>query len=145
MEIIIKNNNRILVKENGTKININDGDIIQYSGIYYKNINDIVKRVEIETTFIGVVETKKYKCDNGIEGIYVRPLYIWDIMNCEWYKIFVFNPPQTKYFLYPHLLILSQYNNYSSCYYPLYFLDTCENRSLDDFINIQKPFHLFDS
>jgi len=132
------------MKENGEEVNINDGDIIQYTGIYYKKINDIVERVEIETIFIGIIETCRSR-DTHIEGIYVRPLYIWDIMNCEWYKIYIFNPPQTKYFLYPHLLILSQYNNYSSCYYPLYFLDTCENRSLDDFINIQKPFNLFDS
>ena len=37
MEIIIKNNNRILVKEDGTEVNINDKDIIEYTGIYYKN------------------------------------------------------------------------------------------------------------
>jgi len=41
MEIIIKNNNRTLIKENGIEININDRSIIQYTGIYYKNIKNI--------------------------------------------------------------------------------------------------------
>jgi hypothetical protein len=142
MSIIIKDNNRILIKENGTEIIINDGDIIQYTGIYYKPTNEIVKMVEIETTFVGVIESCRYRYDTGIEGIYVKPLYIWDMVSSEWYKILDLKPPQTKYFLYPHLLMLSQHNNYPSCYYPLYFLNTCENKSLDEFINIQKTFNL---
>lgn len=145
MKIITKNSNRILIKENGTEVNINDGTIIQYSGIYYKTINDIVKTVEIETTFIGLVETERFKYDNGIEGIYVKPLYIFNIMNNEWYKIVNLNPPKTKYFLYPHLLMLPQHNYYPSCYYPLYLLNTCENKSLNEFINIQKTFNLSES
>ena len=143
--IIIKNDKRIFIKENGTEVNINDWDILQYTGIYYKQINDIVDMVRIETTFIGVVHTSKGRYDTGIEGIYVNPLYIWDIINSEWCKIVHLKPPQTKYFLYPHLLLLPKYNTYPSCYYPLYFLNTCENRSLDDFINIQKPFDLCES
>jgi hypothetical protein len=142
MTIIIKNNNRILIKENGTEVNISDGEIIQYSGIYYKTINDIVKIVKIETTFIGVVEICRYKYDTGIEGIYVKPLYIWDTMNNEWYKIINLKPPKKKYFVYPHLLLSTQYNNYPSCYYPLYFLNTCENKSLDEFSYIHKVFNL---
>lgn len=142
MKIIIDNNNRILTKENGTEVNISDGEIIQYNGIYYKTINDIVKIVKIETTFIGVVETGRYKHDTGIEGIYVKPLYIWDTMNNEWYKIINLNPPETKYFLYPHLFLLSQHNYYPLCYYPLYFLNTCENKLLNEFSNIHKVFNL---
>ena len=48
MKIIVDSNkNRILKKYNGEQVNINNGDIIQYTGIYYKTINDIVKVVEI--------------------------------------------------------------------------------------------------
>ena len=139
---IIKNANRILIKENGEEINMNDGDIIQYTGHYYKHVNDIVKMVTIETTFIGVVETCRFRYDTGIEGIYVKPLYIWDIMNSEWYKIINLKPQIKKYFVYPHLLMLSRHNNYPSCYYPIFSLNTCENKSLDEFINIQKTFDL---
>jgi hypothetical protein len=140
--IIIKNNNRILIKENDTEVNINDGDIIQYTGNYYKTINDIVKMVKIETTFIGVVETCRSRYETGVEGIYVKPLYIWDIENSEWYKIINLNPPTTKYFLYPHLLMLSQHDCYPSCCYLIFSLNTCENKSLNEFINIQKTFDL---
>ena len=125
-----------------SKFNINDGDIIQYTGIYYKTINDIVDMVKIETTFIGIVEQCRSRYDRGIEGIYVKPLYIWDIMNSEWYKIINLKPRDTKYFIYPHLLMLSQYNYYTSGYYPIYSLNTCENKSLDEFINIQKTYNL---
>lgn len=120
---IIKNANRILIKENGEEINMNDGDIIQYTGHYYKHVNDIVNMVTIETTFIGVVETCRFRYDTGIEGIYVKPSI-------------------KKYFVYPHLLMLSRHNNYPSCYYPIFSLNTCENKSLDEFINIQKTFDL---
>lgn len=142
MIILLKNSNRILIKENGTEVNINDGTIIEYTGIYYKTINDIVKIVKIETTFIGIVEGCRSKYDTGIEGIYLKPLYILDLMNNEWYKIVNLDPPKTKYFIYPHLLMLSQHNTYPSGYYPLYLLNTCKNESLDKFINIQKSFNL---
>jgi len=137
--IVITNNNRTLIKENGKEVNINDGDIIQYTGIYYKKIDDIVKIVEIETTFIGVVETYRSRYDTGTTGIYVKPLYIWDIINNEWLKIINLEPPVTKYFLYPHLLSLP--NNNQHCY-PLYFLETCENKSLNEFVDIHKPYDL---
>jgi hypothetical protein len=134
MIIIIENNNRILIKDNKEKININDGSIIQYTGIYYKIINDIIEMVKIETTFIGSVECDKYIHYSGICGIYVKPLYIWDKINNEWKKIINYKPPTNKYFLYPHLLIIPTHLNYGS--YQLYFLDTCINKSLDEFINI---------
>jgi hypothetical protein len=76
MKIITKNSNRVLVKENGTEVNISDGEIIQYTGIYYKTINDIIEIVQIKTTFLGVVETSRCSHNNGVEGIYVKPLYI---------------------------------------------------------------------
>ena len=140
--IITRNHNRILIKENGTEVNINDGDIIEYDGIYYKTVHDIVEMVKIETLFIGVVETYKSNHDIGIMGIYVKPLYIWDGVNHEWKKIVNYNPPKTKYFLYPHLLMLSQHEHYASGYSPLYSLMNCKNKSLDDVATIQKPFNL---
>jgi hypothetical protein len=97
--------------------------------------------VNIETTFIGIVESCRYRYDRGVEGIYVKPLYICDIMKSEWYKIVDLEQPKTKYFVYPHLLMLRQYN-YPSCYYPLYNLQTCEKKSLNEFINIEKTRYL---
>ena len=139
MEIITQNNNRILIKSNKENININDGSIIEYTGIYYKIINDIVDIVKIETTFIGSVKCVKSRHDTGIEGIYIKPLYIWDIINSEWRKIINYKEPETKYFYYPHLLKLPKYI-YKQ--YDLDFLDTCTNKYLDQFSNITKTFVL---
>jgi hypothetical protein len=83
------------------------------------------------------------KYDKGIIGIYVKPLYIFDIINNEWLKIINFAQSKKKYFLYPHLLMLSQYNNcVGTGHNPLYFLNTCKNKSLDEFIKIEKTFNL---
>ena len=139
MQIIIKNNKRILIKDNNQEVSINDGDIIQYTGIYYKFENDIYNMNKIETTFIGIIQSRKYNHDIGTFGIYVMPLYIWNITNNEWNKIINYTHPNTKYFLYPHLLVLP-YIYYHS--YPLYFLHTCINKSLDEFTNIIKTFSL---
>ena len=135
MQIITRNNQRILIKDNNEEVLIEDGSIIQYTGIYYKTINDIV-----ETSFIGEVETCRYRHDTGITGIYVKPLYIFNIMKDEWYKIIDYTPPNKKYFLYPHLLMLpdTDYN-----YHPLYFLHTCENHQPFDKRFIQNEFRLF--
>lgn len=153
MKIIIENNNRILIKDNFLKINMNDGNIIQYTGIYYTPIKDNDKPkdndtpkdndkpVEIETTFIGIIEGEKYRYNSGIFGIYIKPLYILDIINNEWLKIINYKEPKEKYFLYPHLLVLPEYS-YNYCYH-LRFLQTCENIDLDKFINITKTFDLF--
>lgn len=137
MKIIINNKNRILVKSNEEKININDGQIIQYTGIYYKNVNDIPNILYIETTFVGIVETHRYRYDSDITGIYVRPLYI--CLEEDWYKIINFKNPIEKYFLYPHLLMLPGHNY---TYKPLCFLHTCINISLDDFTNVNKTLEL---
>jgi hypothetical protein len=50
-------------------------------------------------------------------------------------KINDYERPSEKYFLYPHLLMLPETYYHSK---PLYFLHTCENRSLSDFNNITK-------
>ena len=143
MSIKTTDSTRILCKVDGSEVNIKDGEVIQYTGVYYKTINDIVERVNIESTFIGTVECCRYRHDKGIEGIYVKPLYIWDKVKNEWKRLNV-NPPQTKYFFYPHLLMLPEYNDCPSCYYPLYMLHTCENKRLREFLHIKKTFDLFD-
>ena len=119
---IISNNKRMLVKDNNKIIDICDGQIIQYTATFYKN--------NIETEFIGIVETQRSKLSE-ITGIYVNPLYIW--YENEWYKIINLESPTQKYFNYPHLLMLPQHDY---IYHPQYFLHTCENRSLNDFVNI---------
>ena len=138
MKIIIDNKKqRILVKDNDDEINISDGQIIQYTGIYYKNFDDILNISYIETTFIGIVETHRYKYDSGITGIYIRPMYI--LLDDEWHKIINFKNPVEKYFLYPHLLMLP---NHNYTYKPLHYFHTCINASLNDYININKTLEL---
>lgn len=132
-------NNRILIKDNEDKVNISDGQIIQYTGIYYKPIvassNDFL---EMETTFVGAVICEKYRLDSGIMGIYVEPLFIH--LYGEWKKIINYEQyPKHKYSLYPHLLMLS---NHFHHFHPLYFLHTCENKTLNEFNNIYKTITL---
>jgi hypothetical protein len=138
MHIIIKNDRRILIKDNNEELDISDGTIIEYTGMNYKpkldgiNIYDID---ECETKFIGKIETNRGDSD-GITGIYVVPLYMW---NLEWIKISNYQPPKNKYFLYPHLLMLpDKYYHY----YPLYFLHTCETVTLDKVNNITSTIKL---
>lgn len=140
MQIITRNSQRILIKDNNEEVIIDDGSIIQYTGIYYKTVNDIVDTVEIETTFIGQVETTRYRHDTGITGIYVKPLYIFNTIKGEWYKIIDYTPPDKKYFLYPHLLMLPDTHYH---YHPLYFLHTCTNHELFDERLSQNEFRLF--
>ena len=133
MQIIMKNGNRVLLKDNEVDTYVNDGDIIMYTGIYHKTINDIVKTVKIETTFIGKVFCERYRHDEGILGIYVEPLYIFNMMHDEWNKIINYKPPNgRKYFDYPHLLLVKE----RRC-----FLFT-KNRSLDEFELVTKTLDL---
>ena len=141
MQIVLEaNNNRVLIKDNGERVTINNGDIIEYTGIYYKTINDIVTMVEIRTTFIGAVDFARTTNVSGIIGIYVKPLYIRDKIRNEWNKIVHFKPRDDKSFLYyPHLLLLPDiYHEH----FPLYFLQTCKNRRLEDYSHICKCFSL---
>jgi hypothetical protein len=141
MKIVVDaHNNRILHQDNGDLVNINNGSIIQYTGIYYKTINEIVKMVEIRTSFIGSVDWGKTTTDTGVTGIYVKPLYIYDNIRDEWNKLVNFKPRTDISFLYyPHLLLLP---DIYSMDFPLYFLQTCKNKCLDDFSNIYKCFSL---
>jgi hypothetical protein len=142
MRIEREHKNLILIKENGERVDINDGAIIEYTGIYYKKRNDVLERDKIETKFIGRIECEKYAQNaGGTHGIYVNPLYIWDHTENEWKQIINYKFPQTKYFLYPHLLTLPEYiyNDYA-----LDFLHTCKNADLNEFTNIKNTFDLID-
>lgn len=143
MKIDLEFNNRILTKDNKEKVNISNGQIIQYTGIYYKPINNpinfIETKTEIESTFIGIVLAERYSFDTGISGIYIEPLYILNKEKNEWNKIINYKSPEQKYFYYPHLLLLP---NHYYHFQPLYFLHTCINKSLDEFNNINETFNL---
>jgi hypothetical protein len=75
------------------------------------------------TTFIGLIVCPKIRNYETV-GIYIRPMYLVSDNQC--YKIINFVDPITKYFFYPHLLLLpDEYYNYK----PLYTLDTIKNIS----------------
>lgn len=141
MRIILEaNNNRVLIKDTGEKVNINNGDIIEYTGIYYKTINDIVAMVEIRAAFIGAIDFAKITSNDCIEGIYIKPLYIRDNIRKEWNKIVNFKPREDISMLYyPHLLLLPDLYH---AHFPLYFLHTCKNKRLEDYTHICKCFSL---
>lgn len=136
--------NLVLFKkdENNSIININNGAIIQYKGIYYKKKeNDSINTLEIETFFVGKIDEYKYNHENGYEGIFVQPLFILNELTQEWKRITNYSPPthDNKYFYYPHLLMLPPFHSYHN---PLYFLHTCKNVNLDDFKDIALTFEL---
>ena len=141
MEIIIKNDRRILVNEDKKELDISDGIIIQYIGTYYKPKKDTINMFDIEENkckFIGKIETSRGDI-TGTTGIYIIPLYILENNTLEWIKIANYTPPKKKYFLYPHLLMLPEkYYHYR----PQYFLHTCEEANLIDFSNVTKTINL---
>ena len=139
MKIIIKNNKRLLIKDDNTVIDISDGMIIQYKAIYYKKLSyNLSDFYQIETLFVGIIETDRYRYDEGITGIYIRPLYIWNLEKVQWNKIIDY-PPHKKYFLYPHLLMLPNTYYQSNS---IYTFETCENKSLDEYNHITELFDL---
>ena len=144
MQIINRDFQRILKKDDQSEANISDGKIVMYTGIYYLILNRhnrhaIADKASIPTTFIGKVECEKSNHQDGIQGVFITPLYIWSIVQMKWLKIINLNPPTTTYFHYPHLLILpDQYSNH----YPLYYIQTCENVSLDEYNHITDTFEL---
>lgn len=137
MKIIFDIGTRTLIKDDNTMFRINDGDIVKYTGIYYKR--ELINTIPLETecTFIGKIYCERSRYDTGITGIYIDPLYIfYDNSNTpgerKWHKIINYKLPAQKYFYYPHLLMLpvSYYH-----FMPLHFLHTIENISLDEFEN----------
>lgn len=138
MEIIIKDNKRILVQEDKTELDISNGSIIEYIGIHYKCKKDTINIYDIdefETRFIGKIDSDRGD-SKGTTGIYISPLFLW---TNEWIKIINYMPPKNKYFLYPHLLMLpDKYYHHQ----PLYFLHTCKPVILDRLNNIIKTVEL---
>jgi hypothetical protein len=141
MSIEKHGNQLILTKDDNLEVDISDGEIIQYSAIYYKKMIDdfIDYKAEIPTMFIGKINCNKYHNETGYQGIYVDPLYIWSNIHYKWYKIINLTLPKSKYFLYPHLLLLPHIHcNYKS----FYTLNSCEKKSLDDFTHITDTIEL---
>jgi hypothetical protein len=133
------NNDRLLI--NGEKkININDEEILEYTGCYYRNTNNHASFNWEETQFIGKVSCHRSFHEDGITGIYIHPLFIYSKSKNQWLKIINYIQPTSKYFYYPHLLLLPDkfYN-----FHPLYFLHTCINTDLSRFENINDTFDLF--
>ena len=134
-------NKRTLIKEDKKEVNISDKETIKYTGFFYEKINNEYKLEElkeIESTFIGIVETCRGD-SSGTTGIYVAPLFMLNQNSGEWNKIANYTKPFNKYFLYPHLLMLpDKYYHYK----PLYFLHTCENIDINDFGNVTTEVHL---
>lgn len=128
MRIINRNGERLLQKDDYTEVFVKDGDIIQYTGIYHKSNNE---KENIETLFVGIIVSERYRYDKGLMGIYVDPLYI--LLNNRWSKI-INKPPPAKYSLYPHLLLLPEFYYH---YYPIYYLHTCENVDITHYKDIQ--------
>ena len=120
MEIIEIGQDRILKKSHGTEVNINDEQIIQYTGLYYSNAD------KIETEFVGKIVCCRWSASDGFSGIFVEPLYIKNNTG-EWQKFKEYQEPETKYFLYPHFLLVP------TKYYPngLNYLHTVVSFSLN--------------
>jgi hypothetical protein len=116
-------NKRVLVKENNDEIDISNECIVQY---------------KVPTnTFIGRIECPKIINSKTI-GIYIRPLFIKK--DSGWHKIINYKEPTTKYFLYPHLLVLPGDYMHSNA---IYSLDTVQSISElpDTELTIDWPVH----
>lgn len=139
MKIVTENNKRLLIKDDNKVIDISDGMIIKYKAIYYKKLSyNLSDFYQIETLFVGIIETDRYRYDEGITGIYIKPLYIFNLDQNQWNKIIDY-PLRKKYFLYPHLLMLPNTYYQSN---PIYTFETCENKSLDEYNHITELFDL---
>jgi hypothetical protein len=138
MRIVKKENHRILIKDDATIVDISDKQIIQYNAIHYMSKNKSYEINEVETRFIGKIETERA---NGAEttGIYIVPMYVWSNQTFEWLKITNYEPPRNKYFFYPHLLMLPDTRYH---YQPLYLIHTCESANLKDYEKITKTTEL---
>lgn len=141
MQIVLRDGGyRILIKDDNSEVMVNNGSIISYSGVYYSKIpNTITHTVEISTQFIGRVECERFYHEDGITGIYIMPLYLWNMKQNEWNKISPDFKPRSKYDFYPHLLLLPGIN-YN--HLPLYTLDTCQNTTLAEYAHVHTTISL---
>jgi len=139
MHISYINNDRILYY-GANKININDNQILEYTAYYYRNTNDNINIQSEETQFVGKVVCHRSYYEDGITGIYIDPLFVYSKTKNNWLKIINYTVPTSKYFYYPHLLMLpDKYYNF----YPLYFLHKCISTDLCRFNNITDTFDLY--
>jgi len=130
MKIELFNNRLILIQDNKKRINIDIGNTIKYAGHFYDNTSTFANLKYVRTLFIGIVENYRYNSGEGYTGVYVKPLYVWNMHDLEWNKIVNYKQPTEKYFLYPHLLQLPQFYYH---FQPLHYLDTCINVYLKDY------------
>jgi len=121
MEIVEIAQNRILKKSDGTEVNINDGQIIKYTGLHYSNA------ITPEAEFVGKIVCCRWSVHEGFSGIFVEPLYIKKYGE-TWAEFKEYTEPETKYFIYPHFLLVP------SKYYPhgLNYLHTVISFSLNN-------------
>lgn len=118
------NSNLILVKDDQSIINVNNGSIIEYKGFCY-----ISESSYIESLFIGRIEYPKIT-NYEIDDIYITPIFIF--LYDEWIEIINLKKPLHRYFKYPHLLVLSHV-------YPQYCIHTVKQRNdLSDLVNCKK-------
>ena len=88
----------ILFKENGEQVNVKENSIVEYVGREKWTMNT--------KKFIGKVVCHKTVAEECI-GIYIEPMFIeGEGENKDWKKITDYVEPMTKYFDYPHLLVL---------------------------------------
>jgi len=115
------NEARLLTQDDNIEIQIGDKQAVEYKGIYYKSYENGF--LSMCTTFIGLIECPKIYNYETV-GIFIKPMYL--VIDNQWHKIINYIEPRTKYFLYPHLLLLpDEYYHYK----PLYTLDTVKNIS----------------
>ena len=138
MRIITKDNKRILIKDDATVVDVSDGCIIQYTAIHYVPKNHLYEINEVETRFIGKIETERSN-QTETTGIYIIPLYVWLNKTFEFVRITNYSAPKNKYFLYPHLLMLPEKRYH---YQPIYFLHTVEPANLKNYTNVTKTIDL---
>ena len=100
MEITEAYEKRFLSIPGKSQIDISDKAIVKYIGYYW---TDFGKYEKTECEFVGevvCVKVTNYTCI----GIYIKPLY--KKSGASWEKFTEYEEPTSKYFVYPHLLIL---------------------------------------
>jgi len=100
MEITEANEKRFLSIPGKHQIDISDRAIVKYMGNYW---TDFGKYEKTECEFVGEVVCVKVT-NYEYTGIYIKPLY--KKSGKSWKKFTEYEEPTSKYFVYPHLLIL---------------------------------------
>jgi hypothetical protein len=141
MKISIISGKRVLTKDTGEQVRVDDGDIIRYTARFYENQTSMLELTYIETEFVGIICHYRYNHNEGYTGIYITPLLVWNKSHEKWNRIVNYRANQLmqKYFLYPHLLQLPGCWHYS---HPLDYLHTCINVSLADYNHVMMTIDL---